>query len=84
MVVTVVGDLPIGIQLRKRLLTNGINLLEEQKTMANVFDLTPERMVPEWKIRSMERLAQLDQLERENNELREIFKQFTFDKKQEF
>lgn len=52
--------------------------------MANVFDLTPERMVPEWKIRSMERLAQLDQLERENNELREIFKQFTFDKKQEF
>jgi hypothetical protein len=52
--------------------------------MANVFDLTPEMVVPEWKIRSMERLAQLDQLECENNELSEIFKQFTLDMGQEF
>lgn len=63
---------------------NGINLLEEPKTMANVFNLTPEMVVPEWKIRSMERLARLDQLERENNELSEIFKQSTLDKEQEF
>lgn len=63
---------------------NGINLLKEPKTMANVFNLTPEMVVPEWKIRSMERLARLDQLERENNELSEIFKQSTLDKKQEF
>lgn len=52
--------------------------------MANVFDLTPEMVVPEWKIRSMERLAQLDQIECENNELGEIFKQFTFDNEQKF
>ena len=52
--------------------------------MANVFNLTPEMVVPEWKIRSMERLSRLDQLERENNELGEIFKQSTQDKKQEF
>lgn len=52
--------------------------------MANVLILTPEMVVPEWKIRSMERLAQLDQLERENNELGEIFKQSTQDKEQEF
>lgn len=52
--------------------------------MANVFNLTPEMVVPEWKIRSMERLARLDQLERENNELSEIFKQSTLDKEQEF
>lgn len=52
--------------------------------MDNVFDLTPEMVVPEWKIRSMERLAQLDQLERENNELSEIFKKFTQDKEHEF
>ena len=63
---------------------NGINLLEEPKTMANVFNLTPEMVVPEWKIRSMERLSRLDQLERENNELSEIFKQSTYDKEQEF
>ena len=63
---------------------NGINLLEEPKTMANVFNLTPEMVVPEWKIRSMERLSRLDQLERENNELGEIFKQSTQDKEQEF
>ena len=63
---------------------NGIKLLEEQKTMDNVFDLTPEMVVPEWKIRSMERLAQLDQLECENNELSEIFQQFTQDKEHEF
>lgn len=52
--------------------------------MANVLILTPEMVVPEWKIRSMERLAQLDQLERENNELGEIFKQSTLDKEHEF
>lgn len=52
--------------------------------MANVLNLTPEMVVPEWKIRSTERLAQLDQLERENNELSDIFKQFTQDKEQEF
>ena len=63
---------------------NGINLLEEPKTMANVFDLIPEMVVPEWEIRSMERLARLDQLERENNELSEIFKKFTQDKEHEF
>lgn len=63
---------------------NGINLLEEPKTMANVFDLTPEMVVPELEIRSIERLAQLDQLECENNELSEIFKQFTLDKEREF
>lgn len=63
---------------------NGINLLEESKTMANVFNLTPEMVVPEWEIRSTERLAQLDQLERENNELGEIFKQSTQDKNHKF
>lgn len=63
---------------------NGINLLEEPKTMSNVFNLTPEMVVPEWKIRSMERLSRLDQLERENNELSEIFKQSTYNKEQEF
>lgn len=52
--------------------------------MANVFDFTPKIEIPEWKIRSMERLAQLDQIELENNELGEIFKQFTLDKGQEF
>lgn len=52
--------------------------------MANVFDLTPEMVVPELEIRSIERLAQLDQLECENNELSEIFKQFTLDKEREF
>lgn len=48
--------------------------------MTNVLNLTPEMMVPEREIRSTERLLRLDQLERENNELREIFKQFTFNK----
>lgn len=52
--------------------------------MTNVFDFTPEIAVPEWKIRSMERLAQLDQIECENNELGEIFKQFTLDNEQKF
>lgn len=52
--------------------------------MANVFDFTPKIEIPEWKIRSMERLAQLDQIELENNELGEIFKQFTLDTGQEF
>ena len=50
--------------------------------MVNVIDLTSEMLIPEWKIHSMERLARLDELERENTELREIFKQFTFDKEQ--
>ena len=50
--------------------------------MANVFDFTPDMVIPEWKIRSMKRLAHLDQLERENTELREIFKQFAFNKEQ--
>lgn len=52
--------------------------------MDNIFNLTPEMVVPELKIHSIERLARLDQLERENNELSEIFKQSTQDKKQEF
>lgn len=52
--------------------------------MANIFDFTPKIEIPEWKIRSMERLAQLDQIELENNELSEIFKQFALDKGQEF
>ncbi len=63
---------------------NGINLLEEPKTMAKIFNLTPEMVVPEWEIRSTERLAQLNQLECENNELSEIFKQSTHDKDHKF
>lgn len=48
--------------------------------MTDVLNLTAEMMVPEWKIRSTERLAHLDQLECENNELSEIFKHFAFNK----
>lgn len=48
--------------------------------MTDVLNLTAEMVIPEWKIRSTERLAHLDQLERENTELREIFKQFAFNK----
>lgn len=51
--------------------------------MTTFFKPIPERVDPEWKNRSMERLARLEQIECENNELREIFKQFTLDNEQE-